>query len=79
VLLAANTIDPTVFPEAVIIPHDELYAANCVAIGEHAIAADGFPATRTALEHAGFTIHAVPTSEVRKADGSLTCQSIVFP
>jgi N-dimethylarginine dimethylaminohydrolase len=26
----------------------------------------------------GFTVHAVPTTEVRKADGSLTCQSIVL-
>jgi len=42
------------------------------------IVADGYPRTRDALAAAGFTVHAVPTSEVRKADGSLTCQSIVF-
>lgn len=79
VLLAEGTLDSSLFPDVVLVPAAELYAANCVAIGDHAIVADGFPATRAALERAGFTVHLVPTSEVRKADGSLTCQSIVFP
>jgi N-dimethylarginine dimethylaminohydrolase len=42
------------------------------------ILAEGYPRTHEALAAAGFTVHAVPASEVRKADGSLTCQSIVF-
>ncbi len=78
VLLASGSLDPTVFPRTVIIPTEESYAANCVAIGGHAIIADGFPETRAALDRAGVIVHAVPTSEVRKADGSLTCQSILW-
>ncbi len=78
VLLAEGTLENSLFPHAVIVPAAETYAANCVAIDGHAIVADGFPATRDVIERAGLTVHLVPTSEVRKADGSLTCQSIVF-
>lgn len=79
VLLADGTLAHAVFPHAVIVPAAETYAANCVAIDGHAIVADGFPATREAIERAGLVVHLVPTSEVRKADGSLTCQSILLP
>lgn len=79
VVLAEGTLDRSRFPHAVMVPAAELYAANCVAFDGHAIVADGFPATRAAIERAGLRVHAVPTSEVRKADGSLTCQSIVLP
>jgi len=40
--------------------------------------ADGFPRTHDALAARGLVLHPVPVSEVQKADGSLTCQSIVF-
>jgi dimethylargininase len=60
------------------VPAEETYAANAVAVGSHVIAADGFPRTLDALASAGFTVHPVPVSEVRKADGSLTCQSLLF-
>jgi dimethylargininase len=62
----------------VTIPAVETYAANVVAIGEHVLVASEYPRTHEVLTRAGFTLHAVPTTEVRKADGSLTCQSIVF-
>ena len=48
-------------------------------LGLGVIVADGFPRTRAALEAAGFTVHAVATTEVRKADGSLTCLSQLIP
>lgn len=81
VLLADGTIDPAVFAGVGIVrvPATEAYAANAVAIGAGVVCADGFPATRAALERAGFAVHAVPTTEVRKADGSLTCLSILVP
>ncbi|HEY6176865.1 MAG TPA: hypothetical protein VIX73_20555, partial [Kofleriaceae bacterium] len=79
ILLAEQSIPAEVFDaEVVWVPASETYAANAVAIGAHAVVADGHPRTREALVAAGFTVHAVPTSEVRKADGSLTCQSIMF-
>jgi dimethylargininase len=79
ILLAEQSIPRDVFRAAVVsVPASETYAANAVAIGRHVIVAEGYPRTHEALTAAGFTVHAVPTSEVRKADGSLTCQSIVF-
>jgi dimethylargininase len=78
ILLADGSIDAALFDaEVVRVPADETYAANAVAIGTHVIVADGFPRTHEALVRAGFTLHPVPTSEVRKADGSLTCQSLI--
>lgn len=79
ILLAEQSIPAGVFEADVVwVPASEAYAANAVAIGGQVIVADGHPRTRDALAAAGFTVHAVPTSEVRKADGSLTCQSLVF-
>lgn len=79
ILLADDSLPASVFRASIIeIPANETYAANAVAIGRHVIVADGFPRTHDALVAAGFTPHPVSTSEVRKADGSLTCQSLVF-
>jgi dimethylargininase len=79
ILLADDTLPASLFEAAVVaVPAGEQYAANAVAIGRHAIVAEGFPRTHEALDRAGFALHAVPVSEVRKADGSLTCQSIVL-
>jgi dimethylargininase len=78
ILLADDSLAPSLFDAQVVrIPAEETYAANAVAIGKHVIVADGFPRTHEALDRAGFTLHPVPTSEVRKADGSLTCQSLI--
>jgi dimethylargininase len=78
ILLADDSLAPSLFDAQVVrIPVEETYAANAVAIGKHVIVADGFPRTHDALDRAGFTLHPVPTSEVRKADGSLTCQSLI--
>jgi len=79
VLLAKNTISASTFDASVVwVPPSETYAANAVAIGSHVIMAEGHPHTHDALVDAGFKVHPAPFSEVRKADGSLTCQSIVF-
>jgi dimethylargininase len=78
ILLADDSIPAARFAAQIVrVPAAETYAANAVAIGKHVIVADGFPHTRDAIERAGFATHAVPTSEVRKADGSLTCQSLI--
>ncbi len=78
-LLADGTLAAAAFDARVIrVPAEETYAANAVAVGSHVIVADGFPRTAEALSAAGLTIHAVPVSEVRKADGSLTCQSLLY-
>jgi len=80
VLVAEGALDPGVFEGlgVVTVPRGELYAANCVAVGSRALVPAGFPATERALREAGFEPVPLPTSEIRKADGSLTCLSILF-
>ncbi len=80
VLLASGTIAPEVFRglDIVMIPNEERYAANCVAYSGSALIADEFPQTRAQLERAGFATIALSMSEIRKADGSLTCLSIII-
>jgi dimethylargininase len=80
VLLAEDSLDDELFEGLDIVraPFDETYAANAVAVDRHVVCAEEFPGTRGRLEAAGFIVHPVPTTEVRKADGSLTCQSLVW-
>ena len=60
------------------VPADETYAANCLALGNRVLCAAGYPRTRDALAAAGFEPVELDTSEFRKADGALTCLSILF-
>lgn len=80
VLLAEGSIDSAVFSGAdvVFVPATETYAANAVAIGRSVLVAAGHPRTADALSQQGFEVLPVATSEARKADGSLTCQSILL-
>ncbi len=80
VLLARESLDASTFGRVGIVwvPADETYAANAVSVGTHVVIAREYPRTRDALAAAGFETHPVATSEVRKADGSLTCQALVL-
>ena len=79
ILLARQTIPAATFVGLGIVwtPSEERYAANAVAIGAHVIIAKDHPRTHEALVAAGFDVHPVAYSEVQKADGSLTCQSLL--
>lgn len=79
VLLARATLPGSTFDADIVwVAAEDGYAANAVAVGDRVIAAAEYPRCHDALAAAGFAIHPVPTSEVRKADGSLTCQSILY-
>lgn len=79
VLVARGALPAGTFGGAAVIeaPAEEGYAANAVAIGDAVVMSEGFPRTQEALARAGFAVQAVPTTEVRKADGALTCLSIL--
>ncbi len=79
ITLADGTIPRAAFGDVgvVAIPAEESYAANVLAIGSRVIAAAGFPRTHDALARAGFEVVPLATTEFRKADGSLTCLSIL--
>ena len=79
-VLAEGTIDPGIFRgvEVVLVPHEESYAANVLVVNGHALIASGFPATARALAAAGLHVVPLETTEIRKADGSLTCMSLLM-
>lgn len=57
---------------------DEGNAANCVAFGGSVIMADGYPRTRRLVEGAGFDVRVVAISEFERADGSVSCLSLII-
>ncbi len=79
ILLAERSVSLATFDgvEIVMVPEDETYAANCLFWNGKALIASGFPETLARLERAGIEVIALDTSEFRKADGSLTCLSLV--
>ena len=78
ITLADGTIARDAFDiDVVRVPADESYAANVLALGDRVIVADGYPRTHDALTRAGLRIVPLATSEFRKADGALTCLSIL--
>jgi dimethylargininase len=81
VLLAEGSIDPAVFGDAAIVsaPADDPFAGNAVAVGDRVLATADSVRTHAALRAAGYRVIAVATPEMRKADGALTCLSIVLP
>jgi dimethylargininase len=56
----------------------EAYAANTLLIGRSIIYPTSFPRTRQHLEHRGIRVVAVDVSELQKAEGAVTCCSLVF-
>ncbi len=60
------------------VPVDEANAANSLGIGAHVIVPAGHPHTAALLAAHGFDVLPVPTSEFAKADGGVTCLSLVW-
>jgi dimethylargininase len=57
---------------------DEAYAANCLAVGENVILPAGFPKLEQKIQARGFSIFPVAMSEFQKADGGVTCLSLLI-
>ncbi len=56
----------------------EPYAANALRVGEALVYPAAFPRTRARLEGRGLAVHTVDVSELAKAEGAVTCCSLVF-
>jgi dimethylargininase len=56
----------------------EAHAANSLLIGRSIIYPTSFPRTRQRLEQRGIPVVAVDVSELQKAEGAVTCCSLVF-
>jgi dimethylargininase len=64
--------------EFIDIDPSEPYAANAALVGEYIIYPMAFLQTRKRLEAAGIKLVAVDASELAKAEGAVTCCSLVF-
>ena len=58
---------------------DEPYGANALRVGGEVVYAASFPRTRDRLEQSGLCLRSVDVSEIAKAEGALTCCSLIFP
>jgi dimethylargininase len=56
----------------------EPFAANALWIGERVIYSDTYDETRRRLEDNGVNVHLVETDELQKAEGGVTCCSILI-
>lgn len=57
---------------------EENYAANCVAINDYVLVAEGFPKLASRLEALGYRLISLDVSEFQKMDGGLSCLSLRF-
>ena len=73
-------IDTGVFASHRLIEIDpeEEHAANALRIGDSVIHPACFPRTRQRLQAAGVTVVPVDISELQKAEGAVTCCSLIF-
>lgn len=79
-LLQPEWVDRERFADFRVIEVDpaEPHAANVLRIGDALVMPAGFPRTRQRLLDAGFRVIAVDVSELQKAEGAVTCCSLVF-
>jgi dimethylargininase len=80
VLVNPAWVDPGAFGAASVVEvePEEPFAANAVLVGEALLVAAAFPRTRERLERRGLHVLAVDLSELAKAEGALTCCSLVL-
>lgn len=84
-LLQPEWIDRAAFAAALVadfriieIDPDEPHAANALRVGEGVIFPSCFPRTQQRMEKAGIHAICVDVSELQKAEGAVTCCSLVF-
>lgn len=57
---------------------DEPRGANIVRVNDHLLYSAAFPRTRERLERGGHRVTTVDVSEIAKAEGAVTCCSLIF-
>jgi dimethylargininase len=82
-LLIANPdwVDVKLFGDCEVLPvaPEEPFAANTLRIGSQLLVAAGQARLSEALRHRGFKLIEVALSELQKAEGGLTCLSLIDP
>lgn len=79
VLVNAGWIDPSPLEAGIVEVHaEEPGAANVVRAGDAVLFQAGYPRTAERVREAGFDVRTVDVSEIAKAEGSLSCLSLLF-
>ena len=60
------------------VPETESWAANTIAVGDTVLMASAFERTCALVQERGFNVIATDISELQKAEGALTCMSLMF-
>jgi dimethylargininase len=79
-LVNPGWVDRNAFPEFRIIEidPDEPHAANSLRVGSGVIYPSCFPRTQERLAQVGIAVTTVDVSELQKAEGAVTCCSLIF-
>lgn len=79
VLLNPNWVEPSIFAgmRSIEVDPDEPDAANAIWLGDRIVHGSGFEKTSHRLEREGIDVHRVEMSELQKAEGAVTCCSIL--
>lgn len=80
VLIHRPWIDAAAFAglELIDVPEGETEGANVLTVGESVLVASGFPRIAERIERLGRKVILVDNSEIRKAEGALTCCSLLL-
>ena len=80
VLLNRAWVDPGAFGDVHVIDvdPDEPAAANALRLADRVIFPTGFPGTARRLAAAGIRVAAIEVSELQKAEGGVTCCSVIY-
>jgi dimethylargininase len=80
ILVNREWVDATRFEgfELIDVPAEEPSASNALLIQKTVIVPSAFPRTIAMLETRGFAVRSIDVSELQKAEGGVTCKSIIF-
>ena len=63
---------------SIVVPENESYAANSLAINDQVIIPNGYPRVKQLIQDNGFDVILLDMSEFQKCEGALTCLSLLF-
>ncbi len=80
IILDSSKVDATAFKkfEIIEVSPGESYSANCLVVGNYVIAPQGYPKLAAKIREGGFQVIQIPMSEFEKADGGVTCLSLIL-
>lgn len=80
VILNPDWVEPTAFAEypVVQVPEDEPAAADVLLLDDGIVMADSFPHTAALVRSLGHDVETIDVSEFQKAEGGVTCLSLLF-